>query len=429
MQVDIKDINGVTREIGVVVEPERVDAAYQKYLGKAAKELEVPGFRKGKAPLGMVQKLHSDKIRDYFEKNFVDDVFNEVAREHDIHFLLYPEVKELNWNPGEEMTLKFEIEHEPQVEIAQVSGLEVPYRPLQLEQETLKFILELTREHATVVDVETAADGDQLSLELNFAIGDKQHTETVNMYAGDEYPQRSLTALTGKSVGDKLEAELTGRQVKLLCSDAQLKLSDDDSYSCQLEVNQIGRYSVPALDDEFAKDMDFADLEEMKAKVADDLRLKVEHRNYEGENSAIIFKLFSDNKFSLPPRTMRYILDEQTQDLNPKHRELLSNYYLQNIIQEMTTLYILKALKKQMEPELSDEMFEQYIEHLAILEDMTPAAFKDSYPSRVTGDEVRESALNYNILRKIASDSTFVEPPAEPELEAETETESQEEKA
>lgn len=110
MQTEFKQIDATTKEIILTVEPERVDAAYQKYLQKAAKQLEVPGFRKGKAPLNMVTRLYSEKIQEHFEQDFVDEAFTEAAKEHDIHFLLYPEVKDLDWQPGSEMKITFEIE-------------------------------------------------------------------------------------------------------------------------------------------------------------------------------------------------------------------------------------------------------------------------------------------------------------------------------
>ncbi|HPH61758.1 MAG TPA: trigger factor family protein, partial [Candidatus Syntrophosphaera sp.] len=113
MQTEFKQIDPTTKEIVLTVETERVDAAYQKYLRKAAKSLEVPGFRKGKAPLSMVIRLHGDRIKDYFEKDFVDEAFGEAAREHEIRFLLYPEVKEIEWQQGSEMKITLEIEHEP----------------------------------------------------------------------------------------------------------------------------------------------------------------------------------------------------------------------------------------------------------------------------------------------------------------------------
>ena len=426
MQVEFKEINATSKEIDLTVETERVEAAYLKYLVKAAKGLEVPGFRKGKAPLGMVEKLHSERIKDYFEKDFVDEVFTEAAREHDIHFLLYPEVKEINWERGSEMKIKFEIEHEPTVNITQTENLEVPYRPILLEDEVQRFIVDLTKEHTTIMDVDAAESNDQVHVDLSIEHDGHSHQFQVTMYAGDEFPQRSLAELIGAKTGDKVNANLSGKQIKLLTRESSLHLENEETYPCVLEVSHIERFVVPAIDDEFAKDMEFADEAEMRSKIADDLRLKVEHRNIEGEHGAILAKLFMDNKFPLPPKTTRYILDEEVQKVDPKLREIMFQYFMQQIMQEMTGVYILKSLRGKIKIEVTEEMTEQYIEHRAILEDKTAFAWREENKERIADEDFSEAVANYMILRQIAASSRFVEPPAEEPAEESTEANGEE---
>jgi len=97
VQVEQKAINAVSKEITITVPAERVGKAYDKYLRKASKSIAIPGFRPGKAPLAMVERQHADTIMDYFYKDYVDEVFDEAAREHDIRYLLFPEVKDITW--------------------------------------------------------------------------------------------------------------------------------------------------------------------------------------------------------------------------------------------------------------------------------------------------------------------------------------------
>jgi trigger factor len=415
VQVEIKEINGFSKEIVLTVEAERTEQAYQKYLAKAAKSVEVPGFRKGKAPLHMVEKLHSERIKDYFEKDFVDEVFDEAAKENDIHFLLYPEVKELNWNSGEEMVIKLEIEHEPAVEIVNTEGLEVPFRPISLEDEAYKVMQELAQENSTILDIETAEEQDTVNADLHFTDKGKAHHYEVRMYAGNELPQRSLPILTGAKTGDVVETELTGKQIKLLCMDKELHLAEEAPFICKLEVKSITRIKTPEIDDDFARDMDFADLEEMKTKVSEDLRLKTEHRNMNNENAAIISQLYKENQFPLPQKTMRYLLMEELEKLEQKYREIFYQYYIQSIAQEMVSIYITKALRNKLQIEPTNEMVEAYIEHQAILEDVTPSVFKEQHKNIAENEDFSMAALNFHILRTIAASSTYVEPPEEPE--------------
>ncbi len=433
MQTEFKQIDATTKEIILTVEPERVDAAYQKYLQKAAKQLEVPGFRKGKAPLNMVTRLYSEKIQEHFEQDFVDEAFTEAAKEHDIHFLLYPEVKDLDWQPGSEMEITFEIEHEPAVEFSQLENLQVPSLAHELDKEVDKFILNLAKEHTTVQDVEVADGGDMLEGHFSFDNNGQPYTRQTAVYAGDEevadFPERMIGAKTG----DKFEAKLKGSQIKKIVPfDPELDPEAEQVFACSFEVSSISRNNIPDVDDEFAKDMDFADMAEMRAKIADDLRPRVEHANYDGENSAILGKLYQDNQFPLPSKTLRYIVGQELNNIDEKLREVLQQYVVQRAIQDMINMYLLGALQKQSGLELTDEMIDSYVEHQAVLKDMNPAAYREENSEDIAEENFRDAALNYQILRGIAASSVFVEPEPEPEytvIEDSEETPDQEEKA
>jgi len=425
VQTEFKQINPTTQEIILTVETERVDASYQKYLAKQAKQLEVPGFRKGKAPLHMVTRLYSDKLKDYFEKDFVDEVFAEAMKEHDIHFLLYPEVKEIDWQQGSEMKITLEIEHEPKVELKQLDNLRVPFHPLDLEQEVGKFIQNLARENSTIQDVDTAGDGDTVNGHLQFESEGIPHSLGVRLEAGSDGAKDFPQKLVGVHTGDKFERELTGAIIKdINSSEMPVDLEDEQVYPCGLEVSSITRNAVPAIDDEFAKDMDFADLAEMRAKIAQEMKVQVEHRNIEGQNSAILAKLFTDNPFQLPAKTVRYMVGKELEHFEEKFRPMLQQYVIEQVVQDTTSMYLLAALQKQSGLEYSDEMADVYVEHKAILRDINVAAYREENQEIIAGEDFKESSLNYHILRGIAATSEFVEPEPEPQTPEETEFET-----
>ncbi len=429
MQTEFKQINATSEEIILTVETERVDAAYQKYQLKSAKQLEVPGFRKGKAPLQMVTRMYGEKIKDYFEKDFVDEVFAEAVREHDIKFLLYPEVKEIQWEQGSEMKITLEIEHEPELEFKQLENLRVQFLPLVLEQEVEKFIQHLASEHATIQDVDAAAEGDSVAGLLSFELDGAAQTLEASLKAGDLQAEHYPAKLIGARTGDKFEADLDGLTIKMSADlPEQLEPDEEHQYACVLEISSITRSVVPSIDDEFAKDMDFADLDEMKAKIADDLKARVEHTNIDGEHTAILAKLYTDNPFQLPPKTLRYIASQELNQIDERYRQMLQQYVIEKVMKDMTTMYIGQALHKQAGQELTDEMIDSYVEHQAILSDMTPGAFREKRGEIIEGEDFRDSALIYQILRGIAATSEFVEP--EPEAETpEEKTDATEEEA
>lgn len=83
MQVEFNAINAVTKEINITIPADDAVKAWEKYLRKAAKQVDVPGFRKGKAPLSLIERTHGALLKDHFIKDSVNDYFEAAAKEHD----------------------------------------------------------------------------------------------------------------------------------------------------------------------------------------------------------------------------------------------------------------------------------------------------------------------------------------------------------
>ncbi|MDD4308819.1 MAG: trigger factor [Candidatus Cloacimonetes bacterium] len=419
MQVEFNPINAVTKEINITVPLERANKEYQKYLRKAARDVAIPGFRKGKAPLAMVERMHSETIMDYFYKEIVDVIFDEVVEEHEVHFLLFPEVKDVIWEKDTDMKIKIEIEHEPTIEFKQLEGLSIPHKPKLLEDEVAAYLDNLRQEHSRIMDVETAIENDNVDIELTFSHGSESFTRTGSFLAGTETNFRSLEVLMGCKTGDKLETKIDGRSIMLATREPGLNLEHHFMYPCQIIVNSITRQQLPELDDEFAKDMEFDSLEQMKQKIADDMRLRNEHLNINIDCQSVVGKLFVDNNFDIPNKTIEYLAKKEAEKIdNPEYRKYYEYQYSMQIAQELVTMYIMNNLRKAMPMEVSPEMLEEYYTHEAILEDISVEAYKDSYSDEINTEEFKHAVQNYFILRQICQNSSFfvAEEPTETEI-------------
>ena len=414
MQVSINPINASSKAIDITVEPERVDKYYQKYLKKAAQELVVPGFRKGKAPLSMVERLYADRIEDYFQKEVVDDVFEEAVKEHDIHFLLYPEIKDIKWAKGSEMNIQIEIEVEPELEFKQLDNLKVPYTPILLDEEVNRYLEELRQEHSVMVDVETAEAEDEIASEISLEIEGNSYTVNFTFYAGDSKPFRSFPELVGAKTGDVVDVNVSGKLIIYGMREIDAKIDPETSYPAKIMVNSVMRKQVPVLDDDFAKDMEFDSMEQMRAKIADDMRLKNEHLNINGRNQAVISKLFIDNNFELPMKTLRYLAEQQTSKIADEQTKAYYLYqYQMQIAQEMINVYIMNNLRKAMPLEITEEMQTEYYTHEAILDDKTVEAWKEANQKDISDETYKDVVQGYFLLKQIADTSEFFVP--EPE--------------
>jgi len=433
VQVEFNVINAVSKSITITIASEEVNKAWDKYLSKAARHLEVPGFRKGKAPLSMIERAHGDSLQERFVQERVSDYFEKAVKEYEINYLLFPDIKDVNWEKGQDMIVKIEIEHEPKLDITQLDNLDVPHHPITLDSEIDKYLEELKQQSGRVVDVEKAQTMDLVEVELSLELAGEKLVKLANFFVGDEPERRALPELVGKGIGDTLETELEGSNIKLVCKDSKVDVENDKIYPVKLMVNSISRMQLPELDDEFAKDMEFDTMDAMRAKIAEDMRLSNEHKNFDSENYSIIAKLFKDNQFELPMKTINYLAHEEAQQYGNIDQLPYIEYQLSmKIAQELVEMYILNNLRDKIELTVTDEMLAEYLTHVAILEDHTVEAYKEKHKDELASEDFALGVKNYFILRKLAETANFFVPEPEtkkveiPEAEAEAVEEEEE---
>jgi len=410
VQVDVKAINSAKKEILLTVEAERTQNAYNKYLNKAAKDVSIQGFRPGKAPIGMVERAYGAKIRDYFTKDFIDEVFTEAAKEHEINYLLQPEIKEVNWEPGNDMTIKVEIETEPEVSFKQVEGLTVPYKPLELKDEVDLYIEELRKENATVVDVESEiAENDEVEFEVKCLLEGQETTQNYTTHVNTQHEPQLTAAALGRKIGDTFQLKLPHDYIHYIFKD-HAHTKHEDELDASFMVNAVRRTRLPELDDEFAKDLEFANVKEMRKKISAELEEKNRLKNQNIKINALITKLYIDNRFDLPENTIRYIAERELDQYNITDEQWRKYYEVQiryQIMQDFINMYLMRELRKQYQLEVTDEVIEKYIEHEAKLSDQKVEEWKEKHKKTLEDENFKETVLNYMILNKIAETCNF----------------------
>lgn len=429
MQVDFKRINAAKQEVLLTVEAERTSNAYRKYLNKSAGEIAIPGFRKGKAPLNMVERTYGEKIREYFYKDFVDEVFTEASKEHNIHYLLFPEVKDINWEPGKDMTIKFEIEVEPEVSFTQIEGLQVPYKPLELQDEVDRYIEELRKENSTVIDVEDAIqENDEVEFEVKCTLEGTEFTQTYKAFANKEREPQLTEATLGKNIGESFTVNLPHAYVHQIFKDAPHTHHEGDK-EVSFMVNAVRRTKLPEFDDEFAKDLEFDSVKQMQVKITEELREKNVLKNLNIKVNALITKLYIDNRFDLPEKTIQYLAEKELDQYKITDAQWRKYYEFQiryQITQDFINMYLMKALRTEYTVEPTEEDIASYIEHEAKLSDQSVEEWKEKHKKLMEEEGFKETVGNFMILHKIADTCDFVIQPDEP-ADAETEAEEQSE--
>jgi trigger factor len=272
MQTTLKELPESRVEVQAEVEPKDVERAANRTARAMARELRLPGFRKGKAPPNLViQRMGfaavlSEAIRDalpeWYEKALLDAGITPIG-DPDIDIVSTPE------SPGEALSFKFTVGVRPVARLGEYKGLEVGKDDKEVDEEIVDTEVDRIREgFARLEPVERAAkEGDAVLIDFEGFVdgqafqGGKADDYLLTLGSGqliDDFEDQ----LTGAAPGDEVDVEVTFpddyQEEKLAGQDAVFKV----------KVKEVREKILPELDDDFASDAsEFDTLEELRGDI------------------------------------------------------------------------------------------------------------------------------------------------------------------
>lgn len=322
------NLGKIEKNLGVLeveVEAERVAAALDKAFNKVVKKANVPGFRKGKVPRPIfesrfgVESLYQDAI-----DILLPEVYGEAVEQTDIFPVDRPEVDIEQFAKGQAFIFKAKITVKPEVKLGEYKGLEVPVQKAEVTEEELDAELKRLQErHAelVVVEDEAAANGDITVIDFDGSVDGVQ-------FEGGQAERHSLELgsnsfipgfeeqVVGMSTGDFKDVEVTfpeAYHAENLAGKAAV---------FKVKLHEIKRKQLPALDDEFAKDVsEFDTLEEYKA----DLKAQLESRKQEElkgvRETAVVDKAAANAEVEIPEAMIASEVQNMVRDFDNRLRQ------------------------------------------------------------------------------------------------------------
>lgn len=304
IRVEVMDGGGCEKLVSVEITRERFDDERALVLGEMAKEVSIPGFRKGKVPVEIVERRFADEIRSEALRSILPLAYRHVVAAHELDPVGDPEFHDVALEGDRPLTFKLRVEVMPKLEIADYRGMAVPAEEFSVSDEEVDAVLQNIRERsADFAPVERAsAAGDVIVIDYapvgaDGAAKEKQRTKSypVHLGAGRVFPAFE-EALTGKKAGD------TGRVEISYPDDFEPKGMAGRAVTYEFAVNEVRERRLPELDDALASRIDarFATLaalrEDVKARLAAEKEKDARRRREEKAIDLIIER----NPFDVP---------------------------------------------------------------------------------------------------------------------------------
>ena len=412
MKSEIKDVSPTQKELTIEIDAGLLKDAYGKVSHKYANKANVPGFRKGYAPVDVVRLRFKDEIRSEVLQEVVPVVVSDAIKEHDLHPLSEPQIhldnqENASVSGSQPLVLHVHVEVIGEIPDPKYKEMEVTRRVKPVEDSSVEdLIADRLQKEAALIPVEGRKSeiGDTIIADLEGTFADQPDGEPIKaddleIVLGDEVIERSFTEnLVG--VAEEEEKEFTVAYPAEFSSEALA----GKTVNYKAKIKSLGKSEVPELNDDWAKSLDegYDSLADLRKRLKADLEKLAEADADARVRNNAIAKLIEENPFEVPNTLIenqaRNLLNNFAQDMQQRGVDL-------NKIEKEFVQMAFNNMRQQAERDVRGAMLLDRIAGLEKVDvsdaevDEEISRMADYYKASV--DEVRESIEKQDGLENI----------------------------
>lgn len=319
-KVDVETVDSLRRRLAVEVPAETVSAEIDKAFAELARAAKVPGFRPGRVPRAVLERMFGDRVRAEVFGRLIQDSYAEAIEERQIPAVGQPEIVTEQTEAGAALRYRATVEVKPEITIGDYSGIRAERPIAAVTDDDVAAALERLRQAFAqlhpITDRGVVAAGDVVTLDYEARIdgrlmsrGDGREVEI----GANRFPAGFDEHLVGAGVDSKVEFSLT-----YPAEHAAAELAGK-TVQFHVHVRSIALKEVPPLDDEFAKDHgECATLDELRQRLRRQLHRDATERGDEAVRRAVIAQLAKTHDLPVPhamvQRRTEALVEEVLQD-------------------------------------------------------------------------------------------------------------------
>ena len=313
--MNVKNIerNGNQATVTIEIDKELMEKGVNAAYLKARKSIQIPGFRKGKAPRKMIESLYGAHV---FYEDGLEEIFPEVYEEavvkQDLKAIGRPSLTDMDISEDGIVTITISTDVYPEVTLGQYKGLEVEKAPVEVTDEQVQ--AELDRMAQNVASTETVERAAQMGDTANIDFEGFDNGVPFDGGKGDDFDLK----LGSGSFVPGFEEQIVGMSAG---EEKDIDITFPENYHeglagkavvFHVKVNKVTETVVPAQDDEFAKDVsEFDTLEELKADIRTKAIEAAEKQSASAFEQACVEKAAENTTVDMPKALIEAELDTQ----------------------------------------------------------------------------------------------------------------------
>ncbi len=341
-------------KLELTVEASKFEEAINKVYFKSAKYISIPGFRKGKAPMKIVEKYYGEEI-------FFEDAFNEIApevleeaiKENKLEVVSRPDIDVLQIEKGKDLIFTAIFQTKPEAKLGKYKGIEIKKIEYNVTDEDIDHELMHMQEHNSrliSIDDRAVEKGDIVTIDFEgFVEGKPFEGGKAENHELEIGSNTFIPGFEDQIIGMKIDEE-KDINVKFPEEYFSKELAGKDA-TFKIKLHEIKKKELPKLDDEFAKDVsEFDTLEELKKSIKDKLEKQNEQKEKFEKEEAVINEVCKNVEVEIPSGMIETETENMVKDFETRlsYQGLKLDQYL-NIMGKT-----LDEIKKEYEPQATE---------------------------------------------------------------------------
>ena len=316
MKTEFQDLSETQKKITIEIPSDIVDAEIDRVARGYSKQARLPGFRPGKVPSNIIKQRFREQIHHDVMHDLIPRAVEEALQERGIEPVATPDIKDVSLSEGQPLKFTAAIETVPPFDPGDLSTISLRQQSSTVAEDAVEKTLERLRERAAKhesVEGRPVAEGDTAVLDLDRTDPDGKvdHHEAVSVELGAAgNPPGFDQNLLGLNADDEKTF------VVHFPEDYAVKDMANTDVTYTAKVKEIRRKVLPALDDEFAKDVgDFDSLAALRDRVRTDMQADAEHHAKQHVRNDLLKQLGQRIAFELPSSLVDREIDRRLEEL------------------------------------------------------------------------------------------------------------------
>lgn len=418
MSVQVEKLEKNMAKLTIEVPAEEFEKALDGAYKKSRNKIAMPGFRRGKAPRKMIEKMYGDSV--FYEdaaNDIIPDAYEDAAKESGLEIVSRPEIGVEQIEKGNAFIFTATVAVKPEVTLGDYKGIEIEKKTAEVTDEEVEDEIGRVRENNSrmiTIDDRASQEGDTVIIDFDGYVDGEQ-------FEGGKAEDYSLV-LGSHTFIDNFEEQLIGKNPG---ESVEVHVKFPDAYQAEelrgkdavfyVDINDIKVKELPDIDDEFAQDVsDFDTLDEYKEDLKKKLLENKEAALDREKEETVIGKIIENSQMDIPEpmvdaqtrqMTQEFAQRLQSQGLSLEQYMQLTGFTPQKMVDELKpqalkriqSRLVLEAVAAAENIEVSEEDFDKEIENMAEAYNME----KDKFSELVSDNEKEQIRMDIAVQKAV----------------------------